>query len=298
MRLPTAGELNERFGVGEIVRFEEEPRGFVRAAVRTREAEAHVYLHGAHVTHYRPHQQRPVLFLSAGARFERGLPIRGGVPVVFPWFGPRPGHPRSPAHGVARTAIWQVETASPDGALVLRLTAEDAAWSQAFVLRHRVRVGASLELSLEVENASGQALAFEEALHTYLAVSDVRSIGISGLGGATYLDKTRAMARTLEEHDPLRLTAETDRVYVGTNATCVIDDPGWGRRLVVDKEGSRTTVVWNPWSVKARAIADFVAEEWSRMVCVETANVGDDTVVLPAGGRHTLRTVIRSDVLA
>jgi glucose-6-phosphate 1-epimerase len=290
--------LNERFGVPGVVRFETVPAGFVRAVVTTEAADAHVYLHGAHVTHYRPRHQLPVLFLSTRARFEPGAALRGGVPVIFPWFGPRPGYPSAVQHGIVRTAAWTVESTHHDGTIVLRLDAASVGWPQPFALRSRMSVGTELDLTLEIENTSGEPFAFEAALHSYLAVSDVRLVTLTGLAGATYADKTAGMARRTESHDPVRITAETDRVYVDTRATCVVEDAGWRRRLIVAKDGSRTTVVWNPWSEKGGRIADLGDDEWARMLCVETANALDDAVTLPAGARHTLRTVIRSEPLA
>ena len=69
-------------------------------------------------------------------------------------------------------------------------------------------------------------------------------------------------------------TGETDRIYLATTATCTIDDPGMKRKIVVAKTGSNTTVVWNPWVDKAKAMPDFGDDEWPSMVCVETCNVG------------------------
>jgi glucose-6-phosphate 1-epimerase len=294
--------LTERFGFPGAVRFEAGPGGLVRAVVTTAEAEAHVYAQGAQVTHFRPAGQDPVLFLSAASRFAPGAPIRGGVPVVFPWFADRGPDPAAPAHGVARTAEWRFEAVErgDDGTvrLTLRLEASAATrvfWPHDFVLRHRVGIGPALELTLELDNTAGAPVTVEVALHTYLAVADVRQVAIEGLAGATYLDKTDAMVRKREAPDPVRITGETDRVYLGTRATCLVDDPIAGRRLRIEKEGSATTVVWNPWIARARALSDLGADEWPRMLCIETANAHDDALRLSAGARHRLRAVIRPE---
>lgn len=295
----TADDLQRRFGLPGVARFETGPGGLVRCSVTTPAAEAEVYLHGGHVTHYQPRGARPVLFTSAQSRFDATAAIRGGVPVIFPWFGARADHPSAPAHGFARTAEWEVESVRrADGgvAVVLRLDAGEAmraAWPHPFVLRHRVTVGAALDLALVVDNPGAGPLVFEEALHTYLAVGDVREALVTGLGGTTYIDKTDGMRRKHQGGGPLRLNGETDSVYLATRAACVVDDPAGGRRLVVDKAGSDTTVVWNPWAAKARAMADLGDEEWLRMLCVETANAADDRVTLAPGARHEMRALIR-----
>lgn len=296
----TVEELQRRFGIDGVARFEAGAGGLARLRVTTEAAEAEVYLHGGHVTHFQPRGTPPVLFLSARSKFGAGAAIRGGVPVIFPWFGARAGDPAAPAHGFARAAAWSVESVerAADGCVtaVLRLEPGDAmwaAWPHAVVLRHRVHVGAALDMTLEVENRSGAPLVFEEALHTYLAVADVRQITVTGLAGIRYVDKTAAMALKVQGAEPLRLTGETDSVYLATRAACVVDDPRGGRRLVVEKDGSATTVVWNPWVAKARAMSDLGDEEWPSFVCVETANAADDRVTLAPGGRHAMRATLR-----
>lgn len=291
--------LQARFGMAGVLRFEVGPGGLIRAMVTTPAAEAHVHLHGGHVTHCMPAGTAPVLFLSARSRFAPGAPIRGGVPICFPWFAARAGDPAAPAHGVARTAAWTLEAVEPgdDGGVTLAFSlSADAAtrrwWPHDFGLRYTVGIGRALDLRLEVENAGPTAFTFEAALHTYLAVADVRQIAIEGLSGATYVDKVDGLRPQVEGPGLIRLTGETDRIYQGTRATCVLDDPAAGRRLIVEKTGSATTVVWNPWDAKARALADLGDDEWLRFVCIETANVHDDAVTLAPGARHGLRAAI------
>ena len=111
---------------------------------------------------------------------------------------------------------------------------------------------------------------------------------ISGLERTPYLDKAGGLTQRTQDDMPIRFSGETDRVYLETMATCSIDDPGLQRRIVVSKDNSRSTVVWNPWIAKARAMQDFGDEEWRGMVCVETANVGVAAVPLAPGERHRM----------
>jgi glucose-6-phosphate 1-epimerase len=74
-----------------------------------------------------------------------------------------------------------------------------------------------------------------------------------------------------------------------------IEDPGWGRRIQIAKSGSRTTVVWNPWIAKAAAMPDFGDDEWPGMLCVETANVGEQAVTLAPGATHVMTTTLELD---
>lgn len=278
-----------------LATFHEGPGGLTTLEVDTPLAKARIFLHGAHVAEWTPAGAAPVLFMSAASNFAPGKPIRGGVPVCFPWFGGRAGHPQSPAHGFARLEEWTAESlvCEEDGTVVLSLILADSAatrahWPHAFLARHRIRVGTTLEMTLEVENRDAEPLAIEEALHTYFSVADVHTVEVRGLEGAEFVDKVGAGATKRQPVEPIRFTGETDRVFPATTAACVVVDPGLRREIVIEKSGSATTVVWNPWIAKAKAMADFGDEEWPGMVCVETANTAADSVTLAPGAKHAM----------
>ena len=283
----------------EGARLEKGPGGLDRLCLDAVQGEAHVFLQGGHVSHFQPKGEKPVLWMSGESRFEAGKPIRGGVPVCFPWFGPKAGSPEAPMHGFARILVWVLSAVErePDGGLraVLELSAEAAArggFPHELALSLTVSVGRSLRLALAVRNVNGAPTTYEEALHSYFAVSDVRQVRIRGLEGVGYVDKTAAMASKPGEAGPIAIVAETDRVYSGTTGTVTIEDPGWQRRIVVGKAGSATSVVWNPWVAKAKAMPDFGDDEWTGMVCVETANTGDAAVTLAPGATHVMTAAI------
>ena len=163
-----------------------------------------------------------------------------------------------------------------------------------FRLLYEVHVGSKLSMALHVTNLGSQPIRFEEALHTYFRVSDVRQVAVEGLDGATYIDKTDGMSRKKQE-GPVTISGETDRVYLDTTSTVWINDAGGNRRITVEKEGSRATVVWNPWVNKARAMTDFGDDEWPAMLCVETVNAADVPVSLPAGATHVMTATIGSE---
>jgi D-hexose-6-phosphate mutarotase len=281
------------------VSLEPGPGGLDRLRLEASDGEAHVFLHGGHVSHFQPKGERPVLWLSRASRFERTHAIRGGVPVCFPWFGPKTGAPEAPMHGFARILPWTLlgATREPSGELEAKLQLmPEAAARAGFRLELGVTltlgVGRSLRLTLEVHNAHATPVRFEEALHSYFAVSDVTQVRVHGLERTSYLDKTEAMARKPGAAGPIAISAETDRVYLDTTATVTIEDPGWGRRVVIAKTGSATTVLWNPWVAKARAMPDFGDDEWPRMLCVETANVGEQALTLAPGATHVMTATL------
>src|SRR5579862_8226885 len=155
----TAADLVHQFDIPNALRFEDGPGGLPRAVISTPAAEATVYLQGAHVAHWTPRGQRPVLFLSARSLFAAGKAIRGGVPVIFPWFGPRGDGKPGPAHGFARTMEWAIEEAKllNNGNVEITLALAPNETSRglgyaSFHLRFRVTIGASLDMDFETHN--------------------------------------------------------------------------------------------------------------------------------------------------
>jgi len=264
------------------------------------QAEGSIYLQGAHVTHWKPTDAEPVLFVSRQSHFAAGKAIRGGVPLCFPWFANRTGHPESPAHGFVRTAEWVLSSVSSNdtGATTARFQFVDsdttrALWQHAFRAEYRVTIGTKLEMAFEVENTGAEPLTYEAALHTYFRVSNAADVAISGLEGAEYIDKVDGFKRKHLSTSPLQFTGETDLVFVNTTSTTRLIDPGMNRIIVVEKSGSNTTVVWNPWIAKAKAMADFGDDEWPGMACIETANSGENSITLAPGQKHTMTARIR-----
>jgi glucose-6-phosphate 1-epimerase len=282
----------------EGARLEKGPGGLDRLALSGPQGDGLVYLQGAQLAHFQPKGERPVLWMSAESRYEAGKPLRGGVPICFPWFGPKAGSPDAPLHGYARILPWTVRVVEAEaGGLraVFDLTGEVMArggFPPDLVPSLAVTVGRTLRMELTVVNRASAPQRFEAALHSYLAVSDVRSIRLRGLEGVAFVDKTAGMAVKPGEHGPIVIAAETDRVYQRAQGTVTVEDPGWKRRIVVGKSGSATTVVWNPWIAKAKAMADFGDDEWTAMVCVETANALDDAITLAPGATHVMTATI------
>jgi glucose-6-phosphate 1-epimerase len=304
-----AAELRNRFAVEGVLAFEQAPSGLVFARVTSSAAEATVYLQGAHLAEWRPAGEKPVLFLSARSGYVPGKAIRGGVPVIFPWFGPRHDGNAGPQHGFARTSVWELAFAAVAGDEVhLTFTLGPSEVSRAlgfdhFRVAYRMTIGKRLKLEMMVANdldaaEGGAELVFEEALHSYFAVSDVARVDLMGLGGAAYLDKQDGAKRKVQAEGAVRLTEIMDRVYVETTATCVVEDVPAARRIVVEKSGSRATVVWNPWAEAAAKMGDMEPDGWKRMLCVETANVEECAVKLPPGETHTMRAEIRVEAIS
>jgi len=257
-----------------------------------------VCLHGAHVTEFVPSGSAPVLWMSEFSFYETGKPIRGGIPVCWPWFGPHGADPGLPAHGIARLREWtpMESVVLHDGRVRLRLgfqptDAEAALIPGSLRAELTVTVGTALDVALCTINDGAEPAAFEDALHTYFAVGGLEGVTVTGLEGCVYQDSLEARRLKVQE-GPVRFTAETDRVYADRAPCTEIMDKAFGRRILIEKSGSASTVVWNPWIAKSKAMADFGDDEWTGMCCVETANVRDGRVALLPGNRHETRVRI------
>ena len=263
--------------------------------INTAWSTAEIYLHGAHITNFQKKDEAPVLFLSQLSRFSEGIPIRGGIPIIFPWFGSREGES---AHGFARIQMWDLREVSQasTGEVILRLTLPDspsAALFPKFTADYWVTVGKTLTAQLVIANvSSGQDFTFENCLHSYFHVGDIAAASITGLKGVDYLDKTENFARKTERAEHIKISQETDRIYLDTAGLTEIHDSKLGRRIRIEKSGSLSTVVWNPWVDKAEQMPDFGGEEFHQMVCVESGNVADDRLTLPAGKSAALKVEI------
>lgn len=266
--------------------------GLQKIVARSQSSVAEIYLHGAHVTRFEKSGEAPLLFMSDASEFAHNKPIRGGVPVIFPWFGPRDG---LPAHGYARTVEWDLRktSVSPYGSVSLHFELPRLG---DFKVEYVVTVGAELTLELVVTNNGDREAEFETCLHTYFQVSDINDISIIGLSKCGFFNKLND-ANMVETARELRISSEVDRVYYDTTSTVEIKDPGYGRKIRIEKSGSNSTVVWNPWVDKSIRMPDFGDEEYLRMVCVESGNVGINKIALPAGERAVLKVVLGSEKL-
>src|SRR5690349_10119274 len=256
--------------------------------ISTMWSSAEVYLQGAHITTFRKHGEAPLTFMSQCSRFTEGQPIRGGIPVVFPWFGMREGMGN---HGFARVKDWELKefAPAPDGSVSVRFRLPDCPEASAFppfTADYVITVSQVLKLQLIVTNkAAEDPLTFENCFHTYFEVGDVTAISILGLNGVSYLDKVANFAPRKETNEAIRIASEVDRIYLNTTGPVEIHDPRLSRKIIVDKQGSNSTVVWNPWIARSQQMPDFGNDEYQRMVCIETGNVSSNEITLPPGRR-------------
>ncbi|ARU31568.1 hypothetical protein CAP31_07625 [Sulfuriferula sp. AH1] len=283
--------LNQQFAIPNVLKFVEAGAGVPVIEITGADASARIAVQGAQVLEWQPVGQQPVLWVSRAAIYQAGKGVRGGVPVCWPWFGA--GEAGKPAHGFVRTRMWQVrETGQNAQGVFVKLGIGDDAetrslWDHAFDLELIVVAGKILTMELVTHNTCVEPFTITDALHTYFRTGDITKTEVLGLDNTSYLDKVLDFGQATQ-HGAVTFSGETDRVYLDTQAECVINDAELKRRIYVAKSGSDSTVVWNPWTEKEKGFADMAAGEYRGMLCVETCNAATDTVTVAPGQSHHL----------
>ena len=295
--------LNNNFSFDQgdnVVGFINTSAGIPHIEISNAFARARISLQGAHILSWKPHNEDEVIWLSEDAVFAREKSVRGGIPICWPWFGAADDNHDSnialPAHGFARTVFWQVvDTAALESGetqitfkldtSTLSINTEEL-WPTPTTVIYRVVIGKHLSLELTTTNNSHETFSLGQALHTYFSVADVRETEIYGLSGKTYLDKTDEFKRK-QQTGKLVFSGEVDRVYLDTADDVIINDKK--RTLIIKKQGSESTVVWNPWQAVADKMGDLGKDGYLKMLCVESANAAEDVVTIEPGGSHTLQ---------
>ena len=294
----TINELNQKYAIAGQLDFRHGQGNLPTAFIKNKFATAEISIYGAHVLKYQPITQKDVLWMSSDSCFEEGKPIRGGIPVCFPWFGPHVNDSSKPQHGFARLLTWSVISAKglSNGATELLLELDSNSytrqlWLCEFRAQVKIEVGPSLEVTLSYHNTGNQSFVCSDALHTYFNISHVDNIKISGLQGTTYYKGFEKEASGKQTERYLQIQQEENRRYTGHASECIIEDSGFNRKVHVSKKGSNVTVVWNPWE-SARNITDMPDDGYKTMVCVEAVNAYDDVVTVESGQSFSISTKI------
>ena len=280
-------------------------------AVNNKAANALVFLQGAQVAEYQAHGKPKSLWLSEANRFQAGEPLRGGIPICWPWFGDLASNPaiiqdqfestaNAKAHGFARNISWQLDAVKEISPAItnLHLSADcpkgsDSHWPFAARLELIVSIGLQLKLSFKVINTDDRDFHYSSALHSYFAINHIDNVSVSGLENCEYLDKTQGGQR--QQAANIHIDSEVDRIYLNTgNNISLLDGP---LKTSLESAGSNSAVLWNPWQEKAKNLSQFNDLDYQKMICVETANVEDDYVSLAAGDSKLLELTITSMTL-
>lgn len=292
-------DLNRKFAFseGESSLFFTMGKGEIPVVeIKNAQSSAVISLQGAQILSWKPIDGDEVIWLSDDAVYAPGKPVRGGIPVCWPWFGTHEKDPFYPAHGFARNVMWEVLDARSvsDNETEVRFQLRtdeleeryNTIWSQPTVVEYRVSISQRLSMELSTFNKSDQSISISQALHTYFNVNDIDKTVVYGLEGKRYLDKTEAYKLKVQE-GPVTIESEVDRIYLDTDDDISIDDRA--RKIIIKQKGSRSSIVWNPWKDLAKKMEDLEDEGYRKMICVETANVADDVVHIKPNERYFLQ---------
>ncbi|MFB0934751.1 MAG: D-hexose-6-phosphate mutarotase [Propionivibrio sp.] len=246
-----------------------------------------IAVQGAHVMSFQPAGQREMLWVSPKTLLQEGTPIRGGIPLCLPWFGPGPDS--KTMHGFARVKDWTVVAAerleSGASRVVMELcgnAATSALWPHAFSFRLEIEAGKALKMVMHVENRGSDAAPLAFAFHTYFSVPDVAKARVSGLEGTTYIDKMDSFARKPQDGEVI-IDGITDRIYLDVpNRQTIATEIG----TIGIESTAKCAVVWNAWS-NDKNIPDLGDGNHVGYLCVERGDVADHAVTLPPGASYT-----------
>jgi glucose-6-phosphate 1-epimerase len=231
-----------------------------------------------------------VLWTASSPEYVAGKPVRGGVPVVFPWFGDHKSDPSKPAHGFARSVDWQCSVRDARSATFSCVDTEAtrAMWDFAFRAELTVTLGDTLQIAMTITNTDEQEFSFEQALHTYFTAGDIHKASVHGLENVSVVEHAREPEGEWDTSAPIRFRAETDRVYQQVPDLLSLRATTLGRTVTLNTRNSRSTIVWNPWPNKTARLSQMQADDWLSFVCIESANVGENSVTLAPGASHEM----------
>ncbi len=298
MSTPTFSESLQKLEIPGRISLAGGNGGLSKIEVATGRSTAEIYLHGAHITGFQKNGEPPLLFMSARSHFAPGQPIRGGVPVCYPWFGNRD---HEPSHGFARVSEWPLvkTSAVPAGAVTLTFALPQIPGRETWKgLRTEFVVTVADTLTMELMTTNDSCVetpVIENCLHTYFHVGDIAQVFVTGLQGLPFDDFAAGAAgvRRLENGSTLQITKETNRVYPNSTGPVEIRDENLKRTIRVEKFSSHSTVVWNPWTTQ-KLPDDFDPAEYKTMVCVESGNLKQNKLSLAPGKTAGLKVVISS----
>lgn len=298
--MQSTAQLHAQFGIENHLTFEIHSGGMVVAHLNSGKAKASVFLYGAHIASFCPGGEEEVLWMSNHTSYTEGKPIRGGIPLCFPWFGAPSTETNFPKHGFARLMHWGVSQTAllADGKVQITLFLESSDetwyfWPHEFKAELTISLGSDLHSALKVINTGTLPLRYSAALHTYFKVGNLNAIAIEGLSGTLFY--TQGSTEQHFQTEPfLSIDRPLDRCYINHCQATLIHDASMNRTLVADKQGSEVTVVWNPGEATSRLIDDIHPNGYLEFVCVEAANTYDDTIDLDPGEWHL--TAVRISV--
>jgi len=272
---------------------------------------ATLLLQGAQLIEFSPknNQFENMLWLSPSAQYKHGKPIRGGIPICWPWFGNLDKNPvaiqdqvkqqpSASAHGFARSLPWELKNIN-EGCHHIEITlllsgnsVSKEVWPFEFELEAKFVFSNTLELALTTKNVGKERFCISQALHTYLPTQDINSSYIHNTHKLEYIDALDNWGQK-QQSGKIQFTEETDRLYFfdDTNYSLRLETPN--HSLLINNRNSQSAVIWNPWVEKSKRLSQFDPLDFKTMLCIETANVLDDSRSINPGNESSISVELR-----
>ena len=271
-------QLQDRFGIPNRLDFALSEHGFLTAHLSSSAGSCTVSLYGGQVLETSLTAGGALFWLSPDAIYREGKAIRGGVPIVFPWFGSHPDDKALPSHGFARISHWSVISADANehqSTLILGLENDDETrryWNQAFSARLTTTLSPrGLSQALIIENTGEEPWTWAGGFHPYFSVANLGNTRLPGVTGLPFVDLTSG--ERFEDSTAVEFGSEVDRAYVAQLSQLEISDMSHHRAIVLEFSGTDSLVVWNPGLGNEKS--DMPEGSASRFICVEPARAAD-----------------------
>ncbi|KAF9509358.1 hypothetical protein BS47DRAFT_1349364 [Hydnum rufescens UP504] len=255
-----------------------------------------ILVFGANVISWRSpnvdgHGVKERFFLSKKSALDGSKAVRGGIPIVFPFFGSpnREEHKVFPSHGFGRTEKWKYDgiVSETKSSTSVKFVLEPSAHIKVkfpfqFILQYIVTISLhELSTTLRVTNpaSSTSTLTHQALLHNYIAAHPSSSITIAPLTDLTYTDKVKGGVEVVEQRALVDVKESTDSVYKGAPGEYHVRWTGGG--VDIKTTGFPDVVVWNPQKEIGSKMADMEDGGWERYVCVEPGFVSAWNTLAP-----------------
>ena len=282
----------KKFEIVHTIEVEKSKNAGEKIIIKNKFAEAEIYLLGGHLTHFQPKGEEKVIFDGKESYILPPKSAHFGIPICWPWFGPHPDDNSKPQHGFARNMLWTLtETVIlNNGYTQVTLSLQETEktlllWPHTFKLDLIFTIGKTLQVKLITYNTSDKNMMITQALHSYFYIEDITNIEIKGVENTTFIDQLDENKVKIET-SALQFTQKLDRIYIPTTSTCEIADPLLKRKLIIEKEHSNTTTIWNPW--EENGLHDLPNEKYKKFVCIEAVNAKEDSQILQPGQTYSL----------
>lgn len=269
---------------------------------------ATLLLQGAQLIEFSPsNTEKNLLWLSDSVEYKQGKPLRGGIPICWPWFGNLDQNPAviqhqiksqmqdqlqdissASAHGFARSQPWVIKHIHEDChfvevTLLLSSNPETKAlWPFDFELEAKFTFANTLKLTLTTTNTGNQPFSISQALHSYLPTEDINRSYIHDAHSSVYIDALDGW-KEKKQTGRIGFSEETDRLYFFDNSHYSLRLETPNQSLLINNEHSQSAVIWNPWREKSKRLSQFSPQDFHHMLCIETANVVTDIKQIEVG---------------